>query len=229
MERKTGVVVPLSALYTKDCAAVGDFPALKDFADFAKTCGFSVIQLLPVNDTGTQSSPYSGLSAFALHPLYIRIAALPEFEEAYKSDRQFAGAYRSFTKEFKYQSRFDYDKVLGEKLRLLHLLYAHIEKKIAAATKKSSQNVKVVSAGGGGNFADQFQQELAEFVFAAIRDGYDIICQCEDGNARSAGCAAALHEFFAADGVFIFADYRYHPSQMVFHKVYNALWLSGRK
>ena len=164
MERKTGVVVPLSALYTKDCAAVGDFPALKDFADFAKTCGFSVIQLLPVNDTGTQSSPYSGLSAFALHPLYIRIAALPEFEEAYKSDRQFAGAYRSFTKEFKYQSRFDYDKVLGEKLRLLHLLYAHIEKKIAAATKKSSQNVKVVSAGGGGNFADQFQQELAEFV-----------------------------------------------------------------
>ena len=72
-------------------------------------------------------------------------------------------------------------------------------------------------------------EELAEFVFAAIRDGYDIICQCEDGNARSAGCAAALHEFFAADGVFIFADYRYHPSQMVFHKVYNALWLCGRK
>ncbi len=72
-------------------------------------------------------------------------------------------------------------------------------------------------------------EDLAEFVFAAIRDGYDIICQCEDGNARSAGCAAALHEFFTADGVFIFADYRYHPSQMVFHKVYNALWLSGKK
>lgn len=72
-------------------------------------------------------------------------------------------------------------------------------------------------------------EDLAEYVFAAIRDGYDIICQCEDGNSRSAGCAAALHEFFAADGVFIFADYRYHPSQMVFHKVYNALWLSGKK
>lgn len=72
-------------------------------------------------------------------------------------------------------------------------------------------------------------EEMAEFVFASIRDGYDIICQCEDGNSRSAGCAAALHEFFTADGVFIFADYRYHPSQMVFHKVYNALWLSGRK
>ncbi len=72
-------------------------------------------------------------------------------------------------------------------------------------------------------------EELAEFVFAAIRDGYDIIVQCEDGNRRSAGCAAALHEFFTADGVFIFADYRYTPSQMVFHKVYNALWLSGKR
>ncbi len=70
--------------------------------------------------------------------------------------------------------------------------------------------------------------ELAEFIFAAIRDGLDIICQCENGDSRSAGCAAALHEFFTADGVFIFADYRYSPNQMVFHKVYNALWLSGR-
>ncbi len=72
-------------------------------------------------------------------------------------------------------------------------------------------------------------EDLAEFVFAAIRDGYDIICQCEDGRFISAGCAAALHEYFTADGVFIFADYRYEPSRMVFHKVYNALWLSGKK
>ena len=151
MERKTGVVVPLSALYTKDCAAVGDFPALKDFADFAKTCGFSVIQLLPVNDTGTQSSPYSGLSAFALHPLYIRIAALPEFEEAYKSDRQFAGAYRSFTKEFKYQSRFDYDKVLGEKLRLLHRCNKEkFPERKSRQRRRRRQLCRPVPAGAGG-------------------------------------------------------------------------------
>ena len=86
MERKTGVVVPLSALYTKDCEAAGDFLALKDFADFCEKCSLSVIQLLPVNDTGTQSSPYSGLSAYALHPMYLRIEALPEFAEAYQMD-----------------------------------------------------------------------------------------------------------------------------------------------
>ena len=119
MNRKTGVVIPLSALYTKDCEAVGDFLALKDFADFCKQCAFSVIQLLPVNDTGMQSSPYSGLSAFALHPLYIRISALPEFSTAYKGSRKFATAYREFNKEFKYSKRFQYEKLLTAKTNLL--------------------------------------------------------------------------------------------------------------
>ena len=34
MKKRTGVVVPLSALYTKDSAACGDFLALKNLADF---------------------------------------------------------------------------------------------------------------------------------------------------------------------------------------------------
>lgn len=158
MKRKTGVVVPLSALYTKDCEAVGDFSALKDFADFAEKCNFSVIQLLPVNDTGTQSSPYSGLSAFALHPIFIRISQLPEFQEAYKADKTFAGAYRTYTKEFKYKSRFDYDKVLAEKTRLLHLLYNHIEKKILKDSKKASAGEP------NSAFSSNFAIELAKFA-----------------------------------------------------------------
>ena len=166
MERKTGVVVPLSALYTKDCAAVGDFLALKDFADFCERCSFSVIQLLPVNDTGTHSSPYSGLSAFALHPLYIRLNALPEFKEAYKGNRAFASAYRAFVKEFTYQRRFDYDRILTEKTKLLHLLYAYIEKRIAAEEKATSaaSGKNVVSASDGTKLKDKFNAELDKFV-----------------------------------------------------------------
>ena len=98
MKKRTGIVVPLSALYTKDCPSCGDFLALKDLADFCKKAGFSIVQLLPVNDTGTQSSPYSGLSAFALHPLFIRINALPEFVAAMKGNKAFATAYKAFEK-----------------------------------------------------------------------------------------------------------------------------------
>ncbi|MGN0728717.1 4-alpha-glucanotransferase [Treponema sp.] len=139
MEKRTGVVVPLSALYTKDCAACGDFLALKDFADFCGKAGLSLIQLLPVNDTGTQSSPYSGLSAFALHPLFIRISALPEFTAALKGSRQFASAYRNFEKNFVYARRFDYDAVVSEKNQLLHLLFNYVEK--SAADDSSPENL----------------------------------------------------------------------------------------
>lgn len=139
MERKTGVVVPLAALYTEECQAVGEFTALKKFADFCKKSGFGVIQLLPLNDTGTQSSPYSGLSAFALHPLYINIEALPEFDEALKKDKAFASAYKSFKKEFKYKSRFDYEKLNNEKIKLLHLIYSYLDKSLNPKKKSASQ------------------------------------------------------------------------------------------
>ena len=88
-KKLNGVVVPLGALYTKDNPVIGEFPDLKPFADFCKKCGISIIQLLPVNDTGTQSSPYSGLSAFALHPIYIRIGDIEGFAELYKSNSKF--------------------------------------------------------------------------------------------------------------------------------------------
>ncbi|MCR4645761.1 MAG: hypothetical protein K5695_10210 [Oscillospiraceae bacterium] len=80
------------------------------------------------------------------------------------------------------------------------------------------------------NYGSYFQEAdaLASFVLDAAREGRDIICQCEDGRSLSAGCAAAIHEYLFGDGVFVFADYRYAPNQMVFHKVYNALWLAER-
>lgn len=66
-------------------------------------------------------------------------------------------------------------------------------------------------------------EELAKFIYDAVENRYDIICQCEFGQSRSAGCAAAIREHFYGDGIRIFADYRYYPNQMVYHKVYDAL------
>ena len=63
-EKSTGITVPLGALYTETNSVIGEYSDLPAFAEFAKKSGLKVIQLLPVNDTGTQSSPYSGLSAF---------------------------------------------------------------------------------------------------------------------------------------------------------------------
>lgn len=65
--------------------------------------------------------------------------------------------------------------------------------------------------------------ELAEFIYQARTDGLDILCQCEYGQSRSAACAAAILEHFEGTGITIFADYRYYPNQVVYHKMMDAL------
>lgn len=121
--KNSGVVIPLGALYTKDNPVIGEFPDLIPFSQFCKTAGFSIIQLLPVNDTGTQSSPYSGLSAFALHPIYIRLSDINGFSELYESSKEFKTEYDKFIKNHKYTHRYDYDSILNSKISLLQKLY----------------------------------------------------------------------------------------------------------
>ncbi len=66
-------------------------------------------------------------------------------------------------------------------------------------------------------------QTLAAFIYGAFESGMHILCQCEYGQSRSAACAAAIIEHFYGKGISIFADYRYYPNQLVFHKVFDAL------
>lgn len=69
--------------------------------------------------------------------------------------------------------------------------------------------------------------DLARFILTAEADGLDFICQCEYGQSRSAGCSAAILEYFCKTGISVFADYRYYPNQMVYNKVYEALCKAG--
>ena len=68
---------------------------------------------------------------------------------------------------------------------------------------------------------------LAAFIYQARADGLDILCQCEYGQSRSAACAAAILEHFDSTGISIFADYRYYPNQVVYHKIMDALIRRG--
>lgn len=65
--------------------------------------------------------------------------------------------------------------------------------------------------------------ELAKFIYIAKDEGRDIICQCDFGQSRSAACAAAILQHFEGRGIDIFADYRYYPNQLVYHKIFDAL------
>src|SRR5574344_2563146 len=157
IEKRTGVVVPLGALYSQSHTVIGEFPSLAELIPFCRKAGLSVIQLLPVNDTGTQSSPYSGLSAFALHPVYITISEIKEFSSLYKTDKKFASLYDSFVKNHKDDKRWNYELVRNEKDTMLRALY---EK--AAAESDESRPQKTSAPAGKTDSA--LEEILGSFI-----------------------------------------------------------------
>lgn len=78
-----GVAIPVFSLRSERSFGTGEFADLKSLADWGKRVGLKLIQLLPINDTSAtltwkDSYPYSAISAFALHPLYLNLANLAE-------------------------------------------------------------------------------------------------------------------------------------------------------
>lgn len=65
--------------------------------------------------------------------------------------------------------------------------------------------------------------EIAKFIQTAVDKNLNIICQCEYGQSRSAACAAAIEEYYNKNGISVFADYRYYPNQVIYHKIFDAL------
>ena len=123
-----GTAVPVSALYSKKSCGVGEFSDLIPFADFCKKAGLHIIQLLPVNDTGTDSSPYNALSAFALHPLYICLDDIPDAYTFKAEIEKLRAVFAPCTPA----DRFRYRDILHEKNVLLHAIFNKAETQIMA-------------------------------------------------------------------------------------------------
>ena len=120
--RVSGLVAALSALRSRESPACGEYPDLAALGGLARAWGLDLIQLLPVNDSGSQSSPYSALSAFALHPLYLRVADLPE--AAGKAGAPYRKAAAELAARFADDARLRYGPYLEAKLALLERIYA---------------------------------------------------------------------------------------------------------
>ena len=69
-----GVLTPLFALRTEDDLGIGDLAGLRQFLDWTAGVGFKVVQLLPINETGRDNSPYNAISAMALEPMTLHLA-----------------------------------------------------------------------------------------------------------------------------------------------------------
>jgi 4-alpha-glucanotransferase len=69
-----GVLVPLFALRGESDLGIGDIGALREFVDWIAGIGFKLVQLLPINETGADNSPYNAISAVAIEPTTLHLA-----------------------------------------------------------------------------------------------------------------------------------------------------------
>src|SRR2546423_4046328 len=69
-----GVLVPLFALRGENDLGIGDLGALREFIDWVDGIGFKLVQLLPINETGADNSPYNAISAMAIEPTTLHLA-----------------------------------------------------------------------------------------------------------------------------------------------------------
>jgi 4-alpha-glucanotransferase len=129
--RLSGIVVPLSAIRSDSSPGCGEFPDLERFGDLSSAWNCDLIQLLPVNDSGFQSSPYFALSAFALNPIYIKIGDLPEISESSSEARPLAAQASELRDEahalverFSDSDRVPYEELLKAKLELLRKIWS---------------------------------------------------------------------------------------------------------
>lgn len=76
-----GICLPLASLHSQNSCSIGDFGDLVLLIQWCREVGFDCIQLLPLNDTGDDPSPYNPLSSCALDPIYINLQELPHFHE----------------------------------------------------------------------------------------------------------------------------------------------------
>ena len=106
-----GCVIPVFSLRSEDGFGIGDIGDLKKLIDWAKKTGQHIIQVLPMNDTTRthtwkDSYPYSAISIYALHPLYINIPMLGILR-----DKKKAAYYNNIRKKLNTNKFVDYQSV----------------------------------------------------------------------------------------------------------------------
>lgn len=113
--RGAGTAVPVFSLRTAGDFGIGEFRDLRPLVDWAASTGQCIIQILPVNDTTRKgewkdSYPYSPISSFALHPLFMNLQSLGIKETA---------AFRKEQKALNDLPEIDYPAVFKAKMKYI--------------------------------------------------------------------------------------------------------------
>lgn len=120
-----GICLPLFSIHSEQSCGIGEFTDLHPLLEWCHSIGMDVIQLLPLNDTGDDTSPYNALSAMALNPVHLGLSQLPHVEEVPNYAEKLSHLRRwnhslrvkyGIVRELKKAFLIDYFRVVGPKL-----------------------------------------------------------------------------------------------------------------
>jgi 4-alpha-glucanotransferase len=121
--KTTGTVVPVFSLRSEGSFGVGDLRDLHLFVDWIKQTHQHIIQVLPVNDTTathtrTDSYPYSAISVYALHPIYVSLLWMGKLADPGK-----ASFFEEKQRELNRKPFVDYEAVMKHKMAYCRLFF----------------------------------------------------------------------------------------------------------
>lgn len=112
--RRLGVLIPVFSLRRDDDLGIGDTRSLLDAVKWAAANRVGFLQLLPINETGADHSPYNAISSVALDPLLLDLEAIPQIDVA-----DIRKTAQKFGISGKTGDLVDYDLVVQAKWELL--------------------------------------------------------------------------------------------------------------
>jgi 4-alpha-glucanotransferase len=118
--KTTGILIPAFSTRRIGDLGIGDTIGMREWIDWAAEHGIGFLQLLPVNENGTDESPYSGVSSIALDAIYL---SFDEGEIPFVT-RAETEAARSSLGERLDAHLIDYPAVRGVKNHLLEISFA---------------------------------------------------------------------------------------------------------
>jgi 4-alpha-glucanotransferase len=135
-----GLLAPLFALRGEHDLGIGDVGALREFVAWSARHGYRVVQILPVNETGNDNSPYNAISSVALDPPSIELTpeALPDL-----TAEDLAEEMRGIDVAKVHGGPVNYPLVKLLKLKLLERAYARFA---AGPLKKNDKRARAFRA-----------------------------------------------------------------------------------
>lgn len=141
--RQTGLLLPAFSARREGDLGMGDTRAMIDWIRWAAQHRIAFLQLLPINHTGSDDSPYNAISSVALEPLYLTLEVdeIPGLtQDALEETRKQLGA------DVLAARLVDYPRVRSAKLALLQKAYQGFLAGDFSAEKKELQQFREAEA-----------------------------------------------------------------------------------